>query len=439
MDLKIRSLLKNNLAFYALLYGGSAAILKITGFFILLFFARELSTSDYASFGLLYSLQTAISSFSIAGIIELIIPNLHKGNGNSSKNIILPIANSIFFVFTFIFSLFFLFLYIFNNGLTFSGFILILFVILNSVTVTYALYFSQLVRLMEDHKNSLMFSFLIPFLASIIGLIGYLKFKNITSFFATSFFVYLVLFFLFANFQNVNFDFDKIRVKRGILNCFPFIAMAFFNWISGYGNNQIIDLIFSSKAIASFTFLYSISGIMQLVATALNQVWSPKFYKITHLESIDEVERKNYKFYGVMSVLLGLVAGIVVTLLPILTKYIGGNAELYGQSKLNLFFLLSAYIILTPWWHCQNYFLAYNKGKDLFKITTYSTIIGMGISILLMLIYGEVGVYLGFFIVMFLRVLFIVKQSKLYWHLKLSWLGIFLGFIIFSVISFIVY
>src|SRR5579859_2522744 len=63
----------NRIVWYAGLYSASAALLKLAGFALFLWIARTLQVSDYATFGLLYAVQTGMITFAIAGIVEAVV------------------------------------------------------------------------------------------------------------------------------------------------------------------------------------------------------------------------------------------------------------------------------------------------------------------------------------------------------------------------------
>lgn len=413
------------LILYAFLYGGSAAFLKLVGFGTFLYFAKILTTPEYAEFGLMYSLQTAIVTFSMAGIVEYVIAHMHINTSDLHRQNLFKVANSLLFIFTAIIIISVICYFVFfNKNITPDSSLLLVAVVFNGICLTYSMFKAQLVRLTENHSTSLLYNFVIPFIGMISGLGTFLVYFSVISFFIGSLFGLLLPILIIQFRQRLEFSLDWKNIKRALISCTPFIGMAFFNWLSGYGNNQLIDIFFEEKEVAIFTFLYSVSAVMQLVATALNQVWAPKFYRITHTNDFAEVELGNKRFFKFMSLVLGSVGAILILSLPMLSQFIGGNAVEYGNNQFLLMFLLAGYVILAPWWHCQNYFLAYNKGGELFNLTIVSTIIGISISLGLMAFIGAVGVYVGFFAVMVFRVLFIIFKSKRYWRLNISWGGL---------------
>ena len=189
-------------------------------------------------------------------------------------------------------------------------------------------------------------------------------------------------------------------------------------------------MIFESVEVARFTFALSLAAIMLLVATASNQVWSPRFFRIIHEESVEEVERKNRHFFRTQAVVLGIVGGVVVALFPAAMRALGGNLVAYQSMSLELTLLVGSYVVLSPGWHCQNYFQAYGRGLEVMKVMLATSVTGIAVWITLMLVLGPIGVYLGFMMQMLLHTVGIVVRAKKHWPVTISWEGVAGGLLI---------
>lgn len=93
-------------------------------------------------------------------------------------------------------------------------------------------------------------------------------------------------------------------------------------------------------------------------------------------------------------------------------------------------FLFLGYILLPIWWHCSNYYLVFERGKDLRNIVIVTSIIGVAIWLILMLFFGKIGIYVGFFVQMLLRSVWIYIESRKHWNLKISYEGVIIGILI---------
>ena len=419
----------NKLVYYAGLYTASAGLLKLVGFFLFFWLARILSVDDYARFGLFYSLQTGLMTFGLVGIVEAVIGLLKVHRSVEEQRALFAAANSalcVTLVSSIVFALFVIVIFI--NPLEIS-FLTLACVLVSGALMAYSTLQSQIVRLQEKHLSSLCFSFVLP-LAGLVGsLVAFYHERTVQSVFlgsAIGLFISLAgLWISRVGFYGIA---DRlVEVRPILLRVTPFIAIAFLGWLGGYGNNYVITYIFKPKEVAKFTFALGLSSIMQLIASALNQVWSPRFYRITHELPLDDVEKKNRRFYSLQGVALGFVGGSGIALFPSTIKVFGGNLVAYQSMNLELFFLFSSYVLLSPWWHCHNYFLAYDKGPSVMRVILITSVIGIIAWLMLMWQLGTIGIYIGFMTQMLLRSAGILFVAKKYWPVKMSWAGVTIG------------
>ncbi len=229
----------------------------------------------------------------------------------------------------------------------------------------------------------------------------------------------------------------KAIIKKITSRVTPYIIIAFWGWLLGYGNAFIIKILFDDFNVASFVFFYTISSILQLVATSMNQVWSPSFFLNYPQKTIDLLERKNILFTTIQGAVLGLVGLFILFVFPLVSEFFP-NLQKYTQVD-GLFWIFAAYVVSIPWWHAQNYFMINNKGQSLMQLTIFSCILGYILWFLSMLTLGSIGIYFGFFIQTFMRSLIVYFKAKKFWDIKFDWQGmsICLTFLIFSLIFFI--
>jgi O-antigen/teichoic acid export membrane protein len=428
----------NRLVYYAVLYTGTAGFLKLAGFFLFMWLAQTQSVESYANFGLLYALQTGLTTFSLVGILEAVAGLLKENRSDDKKKQLFTAANRTF-VITLISSIVFgIILYVSLFGSSEISFFALFSVLSSGSLIAYSMLQAQILRLEEKHLSSICFSFIFPLVGLIGSLVAYFLVRTVQSFFWGSSIGMLIalsgLWISHVGFYNMTGQ--MIDTRQILLRITPFIAIAFFGWLSGYGNNYIVKLFFAPKELAKFTFALTISSIMQLIATALNQVWAPRFYRITHEFPFEQVEKKNLRFYRIQSLVLGFFGGVSIVLFPIIMSIFKGNLSYYKSMTLEIGLLFSSYVILSPWWHCSNYFLAYDKGPILMKITLITSALGIFTWIILMWQLGSIGIYIGFLTQMLIRSIGISIIAKKQWPVKLSWdsaiLGIILTFLGFA-------
>lgn len=428
----------NKLVYYAGLYTASAGFLKLVGFLLFLWLARTLSVDNYGNFGLLYALQTGLTTFGLVGIVEAVVGLLKEHQSKELRRKLFAAANSAFLITLASSIVLALILFaMFFGGSEISIFTLAC-ILVSGALLAYSMLQSQIVRLEEKHLSSLCFNFVLP-LAGLIGsCIGFFWGRTIQTFFLGSIlglsFASVILWINRIGFYGFA---DRLVETRDILlRVIPFIAIAFFGWLGGYGNNYVIKIFFDPKEVAKYTFALSLSSIMQLIATALNQVWSPRFFRLIHEIPREQVEKKNRRFFRLQSLTMGFFGGIVISMFPFTMNVLGGNLKSYQFMSLELLCLFSAYIILCPWWHCSNYFLAYDKGPSMMRIVFISSVIGIILWLILMWLMGPIGIYIGFLTQMLLRTSGILYKAKKQWPIKVSWDGV-VGGLLLTFIGFV--
>ena len=218
--------------------------------------------------------------------------------------------------------------------------------------------------------------------------------------------------------------------KKIIINSFPYYTIAILGWLGGYGNNFIINIFFGSLEIAAYTFIYTLSGALLMISNALNQVWAPRFYNSFSEELFVKLERKNYHFYGILAVLLGIAVSLIVQFYPIVLKLIGGNLVYYSEMRLELYLILASYIIYTPIWQYRIHFYANSMGRELMKITALSSIVGLLSMVLFIKFFDGIGIYYGFFSMMLINLIVISFVARTKWKIMINWFGVLTGCII---------
>jgi O-antigen/teichoic acid export membrane protein len=423
----------NRLIYYAGLYAGSAALLKTLGFLLSLWMAASLSVSDYASWGLLYAFQTALTTFGAAGILEAVVGLLASNEQVEQRRKLFGGATGTFAVTMTASIVVAVMLWIFVFGRESASFLTLASVLASGVLLAFVALQAQVIRLEERHFASLAFNFVAPLLALVGSAVWFAAERSAQSYFfgsAVGLAAALAVLWRAGEIQVYRPVLHRKHRNAVIRRLGPYIAVAFFGWLSGYGNNIVVATLFSATEVAQFTFALSVGAVMQLVASSLNQVWSPRFFRITRTESFDSVEQKNRRFYFSQSIVLGTVAALSILLLPPLLNSLGGNLSFYGSMRMELFLVFGAYIILSPWWHCHNYFLAYDRGQSVLNIVLVTSALGIGAWLLLMWVLGPLGIYVGFFCQMVIRSVGIAMYARRFWPVRVTWGGVAIGMLV---------
>ena len=416
------------LVYHAGLYAASAAFLKAAGFVFFLWLARTLSVGEYAAWGLLYALQTWVTSFASVGILEAVIGLLKSHATKESQQKLFTAANGCFVV---TLACAVLAVGMFAAAIEDTKVLIapLVFAIASGAILAHASLQAQMVRLEERHIESIYLNFLIPMSGLIGSLAAFTVQRTVPSFFLGST-VGLTLSLAAAMAKGIGFYGlpNGIAALRPILyRITPFIAVTSLGWLGGYGNTYIMELLFHSQEVAQFTFVFMISSAMQLIASSTNQVWSPRFYRLIRTAPLDQVEMQSQRFFLWQGLVLGVAGALIVGLFPLAIDFVGGNLVHYQSLGRELLLLTIAYAVIGPYWHCQNHFLVHDKGGLIMKVHVIAGVLGLTLLAVLLWILGPLGIYVGFLAQMALRsatALFVAKQT---WPLTISWAGMIVG------------
>lgn len=417
------------LLYHAGLYATSAALLKIAGFVFFLWLARTLPIQEYATWGLLYALQTGVASFALVGIMEAVV-GLLKGHATpDEQRRLFSAANHVFLITaggSLVLALILGLVFVGSSGEVASG---VAAVLASGSLLGYSSLQAQIVRLEEKHFASLLFNFIVPLGGLLGSFVAFLIARTVESFFWGSV-VGLAAVVMAARARNIGFYGFERRFGEWrliVARIAPFALVTFLGWLGGYGNNYVVKAFFDSTEVAKFTFAFMLSASMQLLATSMNQVWSPRFYRMIQSQPLDVVEAANRNFFRIQAVTVGLAGGSLIALYPLAVKLVGGNLTHYQSIGFELFLLVSAYLLVIPYWHCQNYLLAYDRGSMIMNLHIATSTVGVAVLVALMWLWGPLGIYIGFLAQMALRSMIALYISRRHWTLRIGWDGIAIG------------
>jgi O-antigen/teichoic acid export membrane protein len=412
--------LKRDFLINFILFSFSTAFLKVVGLVVFFYLGSQLSSSDYASFGILYSLQVLVNTFGIAGVVEFFVSRVHHTNNEDVKRELESVVATLLLILLTITCLFISIYFVIRYEPGIDLFLSFLFVLINSVVLTISSFRTQIERLYGNYKDSLKFSFVVPLSSFIIGFVLFNMEHSVNSFFLGCA-LGSILSLLFLGGLNFNLSLSSYGlVWIAGLSCLPHIGSGFFGWVGGYGINHIITSELNVSVISTFSFLYPVGSLMQLFASSMNQAWSPVFFREIHSDFSSSLEIKNKRFFKLMIFFLTLIGVIMVIFVPKLVRFFGGNIVAYVENEFYLFAIVLSYVVLPPFWHCQNYFLAYGLGGDLFNVGALSTGLGILFTVLFIRYFGEVGVYLGILSTSIIKVVIIYIVSIRHWKLNVS-------------------
>jgi O-antigen/teichoic acid export membrane protein len=411
---------------YSGLYGSSAAFLKFLGFLVFLFVARTLAVEEYALFGLFYALQAGVATFAPAGIVEIVVGLLKHNPRLEEREHFYRIGNTVFVCMASIVVVVASLVFIIVDYSISSNFQTFIFTLMVGVAYGFAAFQAQFSRLQEQHLQALCFNFVVPLAGLLGGGLGFFLQPSVRSFFICSAIGGLSGL-LILRVVGIGYyeQAEKLGDSRVIfLSLPPFLLMACMGWLSGYGNNYLISVILNAKDVALFTFLLSLSAVMLLVASSLNQVWSPRFFRISQELPFEQVEKQNRVAFRWLGIALGMAGGLLLFLYSPTLGLIGGNLAAYQSKDFELLLMIISYIFVIPWWHCHNYYIVNGKGGELLRVSLFTSLVGIVAWVMLMISFGSLGIYLGFLFQMFVRALGIVLAARKHWAVTIAWDGV---------------
>jgi O-antigen/teichoic acid export membrane protein len=414
-------LLGNPLVLFAAAYALSAAIQKGAGFVILLWLGHVLSVEDFARLGLLMALQAGITALASAGVVEAVIGRLRNHRTPEDRGELHRAANIIFMVLATMVGVGAVLIYVAIVRNVAWSWIELGAVIGSGLLTAFFYVMSGLVRLNEDHRLSLALASF-PALAGLVaGFVAFLWQRTLLAYFVGMAGGLLIPFLLSLLLRPGLFGMSSGAGRARQLAAFipSFLAIAGLSWLAGYGNTYIVELFFQTSDVARFSFAYMLASMLQLVSTALNQTWNPRFFALANAETSKQVERKSRLYFLLHAAVLGGLGAFLIVATPIATKLLGGNLAAYGQAQTATFFLFAAYAISLPWYHAQNHFLVHGAGGDIMKIVVISTLLGLACLPLAIAALGVTGIYVGFTIQAGARSAVAMLFARARWRLHL--------------------
>jgi O-antigen/teichoic acid export membrane protein len=388
------------------------------GFMLLL--ATLLVPEDYANYGLLYSAQVAATTLATMGLVEVTAGRLRDYTSETRSQLFQNMTG--LFLITAVTGCVLLtpiVLWLGGRNLGLAAIPAILLGVATGFSVLQASFH----RIDERHAISLLSSAGVP-LAAIIGIfVGAVISGNLYVMFGLGLLGACgVIATIAATGQAYGITVPSAdTIRRTAIEVAPFLAIGFFGWASGYGMTLVVDWQFEPIDVARYTLLYTAASIGQVVASSMNMVWAPRFYRLFNNGEMDRAERQGGKFYALMALVLGLTGFMTAAAFPWLVSLIGGNLAGYGKLRLELMLLLAAYVLATPFWHCQNFYLVAGHGRELMHNSLWSGGVGLAVWIGCMFLLGPKGAYLGFLIQMAIKSVALWGGARHLWPVRPWW------------------
>lgn len=414
-------LLASPLALFAAAYALSAAVQKGAGFVILMWLGRVLPVEDYARLGLLMALQAGLTAMASAGVVEAVIGLLRDHPLPEDRRHLHRGANVLFAALASLVGFGAVAIYVAVVRNVAWSWVELTAVIASGLLTAFFYVMSGLVRLNEDHRVSLTLASVPALVGFVAGFLAFLWQRTLVAYFAGMAAGLLVSFVLAVLLRPRLFEMPSDTGKARQLAAFmpSFLAIAGLGWLAGYGNTYIVELFFHASDVARFSFAYTLASILQLVSTALNQTWNPRFFALANSQPLELVEKKSRLYFLLHAAVLGSIGAVLIVATPIATKFLGGNLVHYGQAGVASFFLFAAYAISLPWYHAQNHLLVHGRGGEIMKVVVISSLLGLACLPVVIATMGVTGVYAGFMIQTGIRSVVAMIVARSHWRLTM--------------------
>jgi O-antigen/teichoic acid export membrane protein len=409
------------LSLYYLFVIGS---LKAIQFGATSFLAITLPVAEFGFFSMLNSYQVAAATFGSVGIVESLSGQLKNDDlSNVGSKVLFRKFTLILIILSFL-TFLFLVIAIYFTNYKINNFYLYTISVLVGLIISFANIQSYFFRLDGSNFKSLISNSIISYLYYSIIILSAFYLDRIDILLSISasavFAVFIILIISNYFYRPLILNISEIFFYLKII--FPYIIIGFFGWISGYGVNVFINELLGLKVVALFSFLLTISTLVQLVSSSLNIVWGPKFYKHFLNNDFDIAEKNNKQFYQLQILLLTILSVAIL----VIYKYISLSIPNipYKNRILELCLLLISFIINIPWVHCSNYFFISNNGNKLMKNLLFTGIISIVMWVVFIHFFGEMGVFIGFVFNSSFKSIIIWIDSRNYWNVSNLWLEI---------------
>lgn len=415
------------LVYQSAAYALSAALQRILAAIVLVWMARELAVTEYGRFGLLYALQQGVVVFALGGLVEAVVGQLKEHRTSSDTEYLFRVARAAFCV-GLLAALIACGAYSWaSSSIVSAGAAEYACVLASGAVLAAAMFMAHLERLRERHARAVLLNF-VPAVAGLsAGAVAVAMTGNSSSFFAGSAASSALSLTLLGVWtiggERAPTASGTLQVRNLLLQSLPFLVVALIGWLSGYGNNYVIEAILGREDVGYYTLALAYASLLLMVTAALNQVWTPRFYALSREMAVAQLERINCDFHSVLAFALGMMGGAFVIAMPVIAELVGGNFAGYGTLRTELALMFWGYVVLTPWWQCANYLLVNGMGTTMLRITVGSSALGMVVWVVLMFTVGRLGVYLGFAAMMILRSAMMLYVAKRHWPIALEWRG----------------
>lgn len=393
---RLRSLAIHPLARWSMVFFAGTAGVKLAQFVCFSFLATILSVEDYGLFGLYYALVSAVGTFAASGLVECATGRLKNHPDEAGRRRLFSESAGLFVPTLAVTLLVLAPLSLRQSGAHASPLAFWSAMGMGAV-LAFASLQGSLLRLGNRYLASLLAGQGVLAVALAAMFLAALAGKQLDWVFMAGLTGSLAGLVLLIPLRAIHFKLigDPQAVAAGLGSAFPYVLIGVFGWLSGYGINAVTGQLLDIGSVAAYTFLLTVSSIVQMVASSMNGVWQVRMYALYNQGRQGEAEAKNLTFSRVLTGVM-----IIVSMLAVLGYSLfpdqGGTLAHYTKRELELSFLFGGYLLAVPCWHLSGYYYLTGNGPRISRVHVISGLIGLASWIALIVVLGELGAYVGF-------------------------------------------
>lgn len=340
---------------------------------ILLFLALYMSQDFYATFILIFAIESLLVLLYPSHYVEVLYKLHNKQNESETFSTIFTVNIFILIIllfFTYLLSVHMFEFYQYSN-------IIVYYSIIISSFLTSLFRFKIVQNQINNMHNIALKILLISFSLSNIVILFLLFFIE------DSIFAYFIgktiglsLFFLYFLYKfQLQFRIN-IRIILSYVTRIKYLFIyAFFSWIFGYGFTYISNLIGTKSDVAEVGYLLNISMLFLLLANGINSVYSPKIRKVI-LDNIEAAYSLSSKFIFIYFMLF-IISFILVLFINYL--HVDQLEKFYYSTIVSVFVFLfsSPKYVYEVYIYVNDYFKQYTFGLMIVELTALVILILM--------------------------------------------------------------
>lgn len=393
---------------------------------------------QYGTAGILFSAQQFVTILVIGGLVEACTSLLNEYRALDRLPTLFFNARILLWVASTIIGLLYAVVYwvVLPSLVPGTPLLLHVAVLLSGILLAYFNLSSNMRRLQEDHRSSIIWKslpILLCYSFAIAGMAVSQPEEKIRGFFVGSLLGLVLAGFVAliagrSKWTPVQGPHGEIGTLKDLnRSALPFLPVVLVTWLSGYGANFAIVSFFTKNEVAEFTMVLTLNSILLLSLNSLNQVWTPRFFQLALDKSKEDLADLNRMVNQAMMLLACFIAGLILLYFQEGVTLVGGNMTGYRAIHPYLLITFSSFVFLTGYFRSINYFFLWQHQLVYMRIFLFTTFLGLVVWGLAMWEFGTWGIYVGFWFSIVARgtITFLYARKK--WAMRMNLVEISLG------------